>query len=102
MVRAKFAGRSALEWFQEAERWYVIGHQGCPLCHGQHCVIRSDWSGLVEYYCSVCDFSACHDGSRGEFFAAIGTPPEPSRVPLPGLIRAAEDCLESLRSSASG
>ena len=82
MVRAKVGARSALEWYQESERWYVVGHQGCPWCHGQHCVIRSDWSGLAEYYCSICDFSACHDRSRGaEFIATAGRLPQADQAP---------------------
>jgi hypothetical protein len=84
MVCLKVGERTALEWFQEAERWYVVGHQGCPSCRGQHCVIRSDWSGLIEYYCSACDFSTCRDCARGEFFAAIGTPAESSAAAAVG------------------
>jgi hypothetical protein len=84
MGRVTIGARSAREWYQESERWYVAGHQGCPWCHGQHCVIRSDWSGLVEFFCSVCDFSACHDRTRGEEFIATG-----GKLSDSGLVRAA-------------
>lgn len=66
------AERTAVEWFEEAERWYVEGHQGCACCGRQHCVFRSEWNQRVEYYCSVCDFSACHDAATGRCFAVVG------------------------------
>jgi hypothetical protein len=66
------AERTAVEWFVDAARWYVEGHQGCVSCGGQHCVFRSEWGERVEYYCSACDFSVCHDGQTGHYFAAAG------------------------------
>jgi hypothetical protein len=64
--------RTPVEWFYEAARWYLEGHQGCPSCRGQHCVFRSSWGRRLEYYCSACDFSACHDGESGRYFACRG------------------------------
>lgn len=66
------AERTAVEWFVDAARWYVEGHQGCVSCGGQHCVFRSEWGARVEFYCSACDFSVCHDGETGHYFAAAG------------------------------
>jgi hypothetical protein len=63
---------TAPEWFTAANRWYVEGHQGCASCHGQHCVFRSEWGLRVEYYCSECDFSACHDRHTGSYFVNLG------------------------------
>jgi hypothetical protein len=71
------AERTAVEWFEDAARWYIEGHQGCVSCGGQHCVFRSEWGARVEYYCSACDFSVCHDRQTGRYFAAAGDgPPE--------------------------
>jgi hypothetical protein len=65
-------GRTASEWFAEATRWHVQGHQGCPRCHAQHCVFRSEHGARVEFHCTACDFSVCHDGQTGLSFAALG------------------------------
>jgi hypothetical protein len=64
--------RTPSEWFRSAKEWYVEGHQGCVCCGGQHCVFRTEWYQRVEYYCSVCDFSACHDLRKGQYYAAVG------------------------------
>ena len=65
---------TADQWFAEASRWYVEGHQGCPSCHGAHCVFRSEWGARVEYHCTACDFSACRDAESGRSFVAFGEP----------------------------
>jgi hypothetical protein len=69
------AERTAAEWFEIAARWYLEWHQGCPHCKKQHCVFRSDLGHRIEYYCYACDFSACHDGPTGRFFATLGNEP---------------------------
>jgi hypothetical protein len=66
------AQRSPGEWFHEAVRYYSEEHQGCAHCGNRHCVFRSRWGERVEYYCSACDFSACHDARTGRYFAATG------------------------------
>jgi hypothetical protein len=66
------AGRTAVEWFEEAARCFVDDHQGCPSCAGQHCVFRSDWGERVEFYCSLCDFSVCQDRRNGSYVAIAG------------------------------
>jgi hypothetical protein len=73
---------TADQWFAEASRWYVEGHQGCASCHGRHCVFRSEWGSRVEYHCTACDFSACHDAQTGQSFVAFGEPRAPA--PLAG------------------
>jgi hypothetical protein len=70
----RHAERTAVEWFADATRWYVEGHQGCACCHQQHCVFRSEWGRRIEYYCTACDFSTCHDGQSGRYFATPGEP----------------------------
>jgi hypothetical protein len=79
------AERTAVEWFEEAARCFVSGHQGCPCCGGQHCVFRSDWGERVEYYCSHCEFSACQDRRNGSYVAIAGnenSPPDSGVVPI--------------------
>jgi hypothetical protein len=76
-------GRTAVEWFQEAARCFVAGHQGCPCCGGQHCVFRSDWGERVEYYCSLCEFSACVDRRSGAYVAVAG---DENRLPDSGVV----------------
>jgi hypothetical protein len=66
------AEHSAQEWFAAAAQWHVEGHQGCIYCGGRHCVFRSEQHGRVEYYCSACDFSACHDERTGQYLAVAG------------------------------
>ena len=65
---------SAMKWFAQAVRAYLEGHQGCARCEAQHCVIRSEWSRRVEFYCTCCDFSTCHDGQSGRYFVDLGEP----------------------------
>jgi hypothetical protein len=69
----RLPGRTAEEWFNDAVRWYLEGHQGCPCCQAHHCVFRSVWGLRIEYHCTACDFSVARDGqslrctaSRGE------------------------------------
>jgi hypothetical protein len=62
------AERTPVEWFAAAARSYLEEHQGCPCCHDRHCVFRSEWSDRDEYYCTACDFSACHDRQTGRYF----------------------------------
>jgi hypothetical protein len=64
--------RTPAQWFADAEHWYRAEHQGCPCCAARHCVYRSEWAGRIEYYCTVCDFSACFDGPTGRWFAVAG------------------------------
>jgi hypothetical protein len=66
------AERTPAEWFYAAARCYLEQHQGCAACGGQHCVFRSRWGSRTEYYCSACDFSACHDADSGRCFASEG------------------------------
>jgi hypothetical protein len=74
---AAMAERSPADWFEDAVRSYVEGHQACSWCSCKHCVFRSEWEGRIEYLCSACDFSVCFDRrsarhymTRGELNAA--------------------------------
>jgi hypothetical protein len=64
--------RSPADWFADARRWYLEEHQGCPHCHGRHCVFRSQWGARVEYHCTECDFSAAHDAATSRYCAQHG------------------------------
>src|SRR6266568_2548156 len=79
--------KTAAEWFAEAMRWYVQGHQGCAYCRASHCVFRSVYGARVEYYCTACDFSACQDEATGRAFA---TPGEQGDRPPAALLGAEE------------
>jgi hypothetical protein len=86
--------RTPAEWFAEALRWYVQGHQGCACCHAQHCVFRSEYGVRIEFYCTACDFSVCHDRAGDRFFATRGEPSE-----LPGLFLGGEEPTPKLRTA---
>jgi hypothetical protein len=73
-------GRTAEEWFAEAVRWYLEGHQGCPCCRSQHCVFRSRWGTRIEYYCTSCDFSVGQDAASQRCTATGG-----EGLPAPGV-----------------
>jgi hypothetical protein len=64
--------RTAREWFEEAERAYIEGHQACASCGRRHQVYKGRRSNRLEYYCPACDFYAFRDESNGQFFAAAG------------------------------
>jgi hypothetical protein len=64
--------RTTSEWFRAAADSYLTAHQGCPYCHGQHCVFRSFWGKRIEYYCSACEFSVCLDAQTGSFCVTFG------------------------------
>ena len=63
-------GRSPAEWFREAARCHVAGHQACAACGAQHCVFRSEVGGRVQYSCSACGFSVCHETHTNSYIAA--------------------------------
>jgi hypothetical protein len=75
------AERTAAEWFAEALRWYLEGHQGCPCCHRRHCVFRSEWGCRIEFHCTECDFSASWDGLTDTASSTPGTLRDDPRPP---------------------
>jgi hypothetical protein len=62
--------RTSSEWFNEAARCYVEGHQACAWCGKAHQVHKKVSLGRVEYHCSFCDFQVRHDTEleRFDFF----------------------------------
>jgi hypothetical protein len=75
--------RTAQNWFEEAERAYVEGHQACASCGGRHQVYRGQRRNRLEYYCPACDFYAFHDESSGQFYAVPGRGPGDLAQPEP-------------------
>jgi hypothetical protein len=65
-------GRTPAEWFAEAVRWYLEGHQACPCCRHRHCVFRSQWGTRIEYHCTSCDFSVAQDAASHRCTATRG------------------------------
>ncbi len=53
--------RSACDWYKEAARCYLEGHQACAWCGGQHQVFKIKTATGVEYHCNQCDFRAGYD-----------------------------------------
>lgn len=73
--------RTPREWFEEAARAYVEGHQACACCGGSHQVYKGRRGSRLEYYCPQCDFYAFHDESSGQFYAAAGRDvPDPAHT----------------------
>lgn len=75
--------RTPEEWFHEAARHYVEGHQGCVWCDGVNCVYRSQREGRLEYYCSECDFFTCSDPPSGRYFMTPGQERPATSAPGP-------------------
>lgn len=69
---AAMAERSPADWFEDAVRAYIEGHQACPWCECKHCVFRTEWDGRIEYLCSACDFSVCVDRRSGSHYMTRG------------------------------
>jgi hypothetical protein len=63
---------AAQDWYEEAVRWYVNKHQGCPWCGRANCLYQSERGRAMEYHCGTCDFFACHDLDTGRYFMGPG------------------------------
>jgi len=72
----RLLGKTAEEWFSDAMRWYLEGHQGCPCCQKRHCVFRSRWGTRIEYHCNACDFSVAQDAQLKRCTASRGEKPQ--------------------------
>ena len=59
--------RTFSDWYQEAARCYLEGHQACAWCGGVHQVFKVQTGLAVEYYCNRCDFHAGHDPQAGRY-----------------------------------
>jgi hypothetical protein len=64
--------RTSRDWFEEASRAYLEGHQACAWCGEPHQVYKGERGTRQEFYCPACDFYTFHDIISGQFFAAPG------------------------------
>jgi hypothetical protein len=64
--------RTAQEWFAEAARDYVDGHQACAWCGGRHRVFKTRHGTRLEYHCTDCDFYVCHDEQTNAYAVEPG------------------------------
>ncbi len=68
-------GRSAAQWFEQATRCYVEGHQRCAWCGASHSVFRSARPDRLEFACSACDFFVCYNHVSDRYFSSPGQAP---------------------------
>jgi hypothetical protein len=73
--------RTSRQWYDEAVRWYVEKHQGCPWCGGSHRVYRLVRGTKETYTCQGCDFQASFDAEKIEYNHIIGEGTEGQTAP---------------------
>jgi hypothetical protein len=64
--------RTAQEWFAEAGRCYIEGHQACAWCGSAHQVFKTETATGVEYRCGKCDFHAGYDHDLDRYLFVPG------------------------------
>lgn len=64
--------RSSQEWYQEASRSYLEGHQACAWCGGSHRVFKTHRGSRLEYHCNDCNFYVCYDQASNSYRAEPG------------------------------
>jgi hypothetical protein len=64
--------RPASEWYREASRAYVEGHQACAWCGSRHQVFKTERLHRVEYACAVCEFYVGHDSLANRYVLEPG------------------------------
>ncbi len=64
--------RASSEWYHEAARCYLEGHQACAWCGGAHRVFKLQSGSRIEYYCNGCEFLAAHDPENGTYSIVPG------------------------------
>ena len=60
------------EWYHEAARYYLEGHQACAWCGGRYRVFKTERSGGPCYYCHACDFFVGQEPGTGEYYMVPG------------------------------
>ena len=60
------------EWFQEAARCYLEGHQACAWCGGRYRVFKTERAGRPSYYCHACDFFVGQEQGSGQYYMVPG------------------------------
>jgi hypothetical protein len=74
--------RSAEDWYHEAARYYVEGHQACAWCGSPHQVYKVNTATGVEYQCNRCDFHAGYDQDLDRYRFIAGDKKAAKRAPL--------------------
>ena len=69
---ALLQARPPADWYRAAVLVYVEAHQACAACGERYCVFRTERTGRVEYNCSSCGFSVCHEQRTSSYVAATG------------------------------
>lgn len=77
-----YAERTSAEWFAEAARCYVEGHQACAWCGGPHQVHKVETATSLGYRCNYCDFHAGHDADLDRYVFVPGETVPRKRAPL--------------------
>jgi hypothetical protein len=73
------------QWFEQAARCYVEGHQACPWCGGSHRVFRAERADRVHYHCNCCDFYVCYEPRTGRYHLVPGQQELSAAAPALGL-----------------
>jgi hypothetical protein len=76
------AERTRCEWFQEASRCYVDGHQACAWCGRAHRVFKTRRGSRKEYYCFGCEFYVSHDEDSDQYFLTPGRRSQGASAPV--------------------
>jgi hypothetical protein len=74
--------RTAAEWFAEAARTYLEGHQACAWCGRSYQVRKVEKAHGVEFHCHFCDFHASHDATLDRYRVVPGESNIRSPAPL--------------------
>ena len=75
MLHAEWTPR---DWYLEASRRYVEGHQACAWCGGAHRVRKTEHNDRLEFQCNSCDFHASFDPKTGRYAFVPGEKRSPS------------------------
>ena len=74
--------RTTKEWFAEAARYYLEGHQACAWCHQAHQVYRIETANGLQFHCNHCDFHVSYDRQQDRYTVVRGDRRAPRRAPV--------------------
>jgi hypothetical protein len=74
--------QSAQDWYREAARCYVEGHQACAWCGAPHQVHKTSTDSAVEYHCFLCEFYTGYDQDLDRYMFVPGDKRAGKRAPL--------------------
>jgi hypothetical protein len=64
--------RTSSQWFEEASRYYLEGHQACAWCRVPHQVYKVQTSTGIAYHCHRCEFHVAHDTHLNRYVLVPG------------------------------